>query len=71
MTEAEARNCIDDIIHTLRIMRKTAVDQEKLTNYICALELAYAKLAPIKQPQTAVQFPGQVDIEDYIKEIGG
>lgn len=67
MSEFEAKGYIDDIIHTLRIMRRTAVDQEKLTNYISALEIAYQKLDKSKKFTTKPELD-QITIEDLLQK---
>ena len=72
MTEVEAKGYIDDMIRMFKIMKRTSADPDKLRNYISALDIAYAKLNPqCQKPRNCqdMQFPGQVDIEDYIQEI--
>ena len=74
MSELEAQGYIDDMIRMFRLMKRTSADAELMNKYIAALDVAYAKLSPQCQKSNGCQdqqFPGQVDIEDYIKEIGG
>ena len=74
MTEVEAQCYIDDLISMLQIMKRTSADKDKLSKYISALDIAHTKLDSQCQKSKNcqdVQFPGQIDIEDYIKEIGG
>lgn len=72
MTEVEAIGYIDDMIRMFRLMKRTSADANLMNNYIAALDVAHAKLNPqCKKSKNCqdVQFPGQVDIEDYLKEI--
>ena len=72
MTELEAQGYIDDMIRMFKLMKRTSADAELMNNYIAALDVVYAKLNPqCQKPKNCqdTQFPGQVDIEDYIKEI--
>lgn len=72
MTEVEAIGYIDDMIRMFQLMKRTSADANLMDRYIAALDVAYAKLNPqCKTLQNCqdVQFPGQIDIEDYIKEI--
>ena len=72
MTEVEAIGYIDDMIRMFRLMKRTSADVNLMNKYIAALDVAYTKLNPqCKKSNNCqdVQLPGQVDIEDYIKEI--
>ncbi len=66
MTNQSALWCIEDMIEILEAINKT----HKVTQYIQALKYAYTKLGgtPSKK-DTDIPLPGQVDIEEYIKEI--
>ena len=78
MTDKEACEQISKIIDAFLYMRKTRVidkkspDKPQLDKYIRALKHAYAKLLPDSEKgKSPMQdpLPGQLDIEDYIKEI--
>lgn len=74
MSELEAQGYIDDMIRMFRLMKRTSADADLMNKYIAALDVAYAKLSLQCQKSKDCQdkqFPRQVDIEDYIKEIGG
>lgn len=72
MTDVAAKGYIDDMIQMFTLMKRTSADVELMDNYIAALRVAYSKLNPQCVPPKKcpdVQFPGQIDIEDYLKEI--
>ena len=78
MTDKEAREQISKILDAFLYMRKTRAidrkspDKPQLDKYIRALKHAYAKLLPDPEKGKSTMqdpLPGQVDIEDYIKEI--
>lgn len=66
MTNQSALWCIEDMIEILEAINKT----HKVTQYIQALKYAYTKLGGTQSKKDAdIPLPGQIDIEDYIKEI--
>lgn len=78
MTDKEAREQISKILDAFLYMRKTrgidrkSPDKPQLDKYIKALKHAYVKLLPDSEKDKSPMqdpLPGQLDIEDYIKEI--
>lgn len=68
MTEVEALQSIDDLIQTLKIMKRTSIDAELLSKYISALDFVYTKMSlgtKIKN-NVDLQFDGQITIDEVI-----
>lgn len=68
MTEVEALQSIDDLIQTLKIMKRTSIDAELLSKYISALDFVYTKMSLGTKIKNSVnlQFDGQITIDEVI-----